>query len=299
MQPVVILDEGVGPPAPSRSSSRANQGRSTFGEWVVLRSVSLEGGRGPGPPLSSTEEITRALRGALLRHAIDPPPAALSGHTPDGRLLARPHAAFLALPSLGPSSHNASVTRVAIVLPHGIAPRDREAVLRAVARWQQRGMRLVLGRLGAMQLSCAAGSAAEEGLGPDTWLGPARRWASVTPVALHRNPGKLTSPDPAVAARAARRAEEIVSDACTHVGLPAPVRVRIMRRSRFPGVPAAPEFMPYPRKQAEGARFQRVCAHVELEFDEAVQGPVLLGAGRYFGLGLCQPPAGAFEDGDR
>jgi len=289
---VVTLDRGTEFAASWRPASRAPQRCSVFGEWVVLRSVSLEGGRPPDPPLTATEEVTRALRGALLRHAIDPPPAALSGHTPDGRRLTRPHAAFLALPGRAQAANDASVSGVAIALPRDIAPREREAVFQAVARWDQRGLRLVLGRLGAMQLARIAGSAADEALDTATWLGPARRWASVTPIALHRNPGKLTSPDPAVAARAARRAEEIICDACAHVGLPTPARVRIMRRPRFPGIPSAPEFMPYPRKPAGGGRFQRVCVHVDLEFADAVEGPVLLGAGRYFGVGLCGVWAG-------
>jgi CRISPR-associated protein Csb2 len=29
--------------------------------------------------------------------------------------------------------------------------------------------------------------------------------------------------------------------------------------------------------------------HVELHFRDPVAGPILLGAGRYFGLGLCRP----------
>jgi len=289
---VVTLDRGAESAAFWRPSSRAPKRCSVFGDWVVLRSVSSERGRQVALPLTATEEVTHALRGALLRHAIDPPPAALSGHTPDGHHLTRPHAAFLALPGRAQSATGTSVAGVAIALPRDIAPREREAVLQAVARWEQRGLRLLLGRLGALQLARMARSAPGEGLDPAIWLGPARRWASITPIALHRNPGKLTSADPAIAARASRRAEEIVSDACTHVSLPRPARVRIMRRSRLPAIPSAPEFMPYPRRPSGGTRFQRVCVHVELEFAEAVQGPVLLGAGRYFGVGLCRPLAG-------
>jgi len=46
--------------------------------------------------------------------------------------------------------------------------------------------------------------------------------------------------------------------------------------------------MPYPRK-GYGCKLKRVCVHVELRFDEPVTGPVLLGVGRYFGVGLCAP----------
>jgi CRISPR-associated protein Csb2 len=142
----------------------------------------------------------------------------------------------------------------------------------------------VLGRLGVMQLERVECRDAGSALDPATWCRPSRRWASVTPVALDRNPGDLTAWDPRLAAQAARRAEEIVARACEHVGLPRPARVRVMRRSLFGAAPPAPSFMPYPRK---GHGFKRVCVHVELRFEEAVAGPVLLGVGRYFGVGLC------------
>jgi CRISPR-associated protein Csb2 len=34
---------------------------------------------------------------------------------------------------------------------------------------------------------------------------------------------------------------------------------------------------------------QRVLVHATLTFEQPVEGPVLLGAGRYFGLGLFRP----------
>jgi len=276
----------------------APRARSIFDEWLVLREVSAEGERPLGLPLSHAEDVARALRGALLCHAVDPPPAALSGHSPDGRRLERPHAAFLALPSLRPppegsdGERGSAIAGAAIVLPRGIDTQDRQAILLAAARWERNGLQLRLGGLGVMQLARADEPAARAPLDLTPWSGPSRHWATLTPIALPRNPGDLAARTPAKAARAARRAEEIVASACAHVGLPRPAQVRVMRRSRFAGVPSAPEFMPYPRSAA-GARsgsnrFQRVCVHAELEFGEEVEGPVLLGAGRYFGVGLLR-----------
>lgn len=274
------------PPEPSPRSP--SPGQSVFGEWLVLRDVRA-GAEGPSCfPLPCAEQIARALRGALLRHAIDPPPLALSGHTPEGRPLEQPHTAFLALPDLRSHSASARVAGVALALPRGIEPEERQAILLAAARWERSGLRLVLGRLGAMQLARIDAPAPGDLLAPACWLGPSRRWASVTPIALHHNPGALTARDPAKAARAARRAEAIVADACAHIGLPRPTCVRVMRRSLVPGIPSAPDFMPFPRRpRGTGPdRFQRVCVHAELAFAEPVEGPVLLGAGRYFGVGL-------------
>jgi len=251
-----------------------------------------------GLPLFHAEDLARALRGSFLCHAVDPPPAALSGHATDGRRLEIPHAAFVALPGppLPPEipvrERANAIAGAAVVLPRGIDALDRQAILLAAARWERSGLQLRLGRLGVMHLARAAEPAAGTPFDLTPWTSPSRHWATVTPIALPRNPGDLTARSPAKAARAARRAEEIVARACAHIGLPRTARVRVMRRSLFAGVPSAPEFMPYPRTAA-GARpgsnrFQRVCVHAELEFAEPVEGPVLLGAGRYFGVGMLR-----------
>lgn len=273
--------------------------QSVFGEVLVLREVTEP--RGPGVSIARAEDVTRAFRGALLRFATDPPPAVLSGHEADGRPLDRPHTAFLALPAAETARSSSSVCGVAIVLPREIAEEDRQAILLAAARWESSGARLVLGRLGEMRLArtddargdtdglrpglVQAIDAGEDGpMTSPTLAGPSRRWASLTPIALHRNPGNLAARDPATAARAANDAEKAIADACGHIGLPRPIHVRVARQSRFAGIPAAPGFMPYPR---HGSGFKRVCVHAELEFREPVRGPVVLGVGRYFGVGLC------------
>ncbi|HMO85542.1 MAG TPA: hypothetical protein PKC18_11555, partial [Lacipirellulaceae bacterium] len=48
-------------------------------------------------------------------------------------------------------------------------------------------------------------------------------------------------------------------------------------------------FPAYPNKGGNGPRPQ---LHVYLRFAEPVVGPVLLGAGRFLGYGLCMPLAG-------
>jgi len=275
---------------------RTPQG-SLFGEWLVLREAEPRSGEPLRLPMTCAEEVTRALRGTFLSHADDPPPAALSGHMPGGRPLEQAHAAFLALPDLGSnrmssSSPGNTLLGAAVLLPRDIDPGDRMAIIGAAARWERAGLRLRLGRLGVMELTGVAGEAVRGEFGPDVWRAPSRRWASVTPVALDHNPGNLFAHDPGVAARAEEHACKTVAGACRRVGLPSPQRVRVARHSLHEGVPDAAGFMPYPRR---GHGFTRVCVHVELVFDEPVAGPVLIGAGRYFGIGLCAPAGGQGE----
>ncbi len=252
----------------------ATEGSSVFGEVLALRQLAEGGGEPLSLSLAHAERVTRALRGALLHFATDPPPAVLSGHEPDGRRLERPHAAFVALPAAGSGASPGTVGGVAIAMPSKVDEEDRQAILLAAAQWEQSGGRLLLGRLGAMRLARVADPEGERALGLGSLTGPSRRWALISPVALQR--GDLGASDPAAAARAREVATETVARACEHAGLtrPAGVRVRASRQHRA----SCP---------TRGTVFKRVYGHVALRFDEAVAGPVVIGAGRYFGVGVC------------
>lgn len=261
---------------------------SVFGEWIVFREVAGENGRRLGLKLSKTEDITRALRGALLSHADGTIPAVLSGHDSSGKPLDRPHVAYVPLADVASPYASGNVLGVAVLLPRDIESEERRAVLRAIGRWEQRGLRLTLGRAGALELERLVDSDPRKTLTPNYWTTRSRRWGSVTPVALDKNPGNLRSSDPKEASTAARNAEEIVMRACERIGLPAPRWVEIIRRSLFDTAPPARNYMPFPQKSANGKGVSRVCVHIEMCFEEPVSGPVLIGAGRYFGVGLCR-----------
>lgn len=279
LQPDVSVERVFAPDPPVRREEPAAPRirKSVFGELLPLRLVADDRGPLGGRELTIAEELARALRRTLLSYAGTPSPAVLSGHAPDGRPLARPHTAFLALPDV---TAGAVVGAMAIAVPRGADPPEMHAILLAAHAWERSGMRLLLGRCGVLGFTRAD----ERGPYSDEWVGPARRWASVTPVALDRNPGKLFGPDRTATARAVLCAEETIAAACTHVGLPRPEAVRIARSSLVRGIPPAAAFMPFPRRP--GA-LQRVCVHVEVRFEEPVLGPVLLGVGRYYGMGLC------------
>lgn len=270
------------------AATRSSPATSVFGEWIVLREAAGENGRRLGLKLSKTEDITRALRGALLSHAGENPPAVLSGHDESGRPLERPHVAYLPLADIGSQYASGNLLGVAILLPKAIEAEERRAVLRAIGRFEQSGLRLTLGRAGVLELERVLDDDPRRTLDPQWWMRPARRWGSVTPVALDRNPGNLHSNDPKEVAAAARNAEEIVMRACERIGLPAPRWVEIIRRSLFDAAPAARSYLPFPRKSANGNGFTRVCVHIEMCFEEPVAGPVVIGAGRYFGVGVCR-----------
>jgi len=255
-------------------------------KWLVLREIAPDGGRRLGLRLTRTEDATRALRAALLERAGDWPPAILSGRGPNGAPLRRPHVAFVPLADVGSRYASGAILGFAIVLPRDIASEDRLALLRAVGQLERDGLSIELPRGSRLVLERIVDGDPRATLAPPTWTRASRRWATVTPIALDQNPGNLLARDPAAAAQAAERAEVTVARACEHIGLPRPAWVQVARRSLFDAAPEAQRFMPYPRG---GPGPKRVCVHAEICFEEAVGGPVVLGAGRYFGHGLCKP----------
>lgn len=114
-------------------------------------------------------------------------------------------------------------------------------------------------------------------LDPRTWAAPSRVWASVTPVVMNRH---FNGKDKW------QRAAESVKDMCAHIGLPRPREVLLHPVSLVEGVPHAREFPQLTRKHDGGRRSH---GHAVVVFDEPVRGPVLLGAGRFRGYGLCRP----------
>jgi CRISPR-associated protein Csb2 len=221
-------------------------------------------------------------------------PEVISGHLPDGSVSERPHLAFVPLPNVGGGSHSdGALIGLALVLPRAATPDERRAVLEAVERWEaaqplegddRPSVPVFLGRAGEWRVVRLDEEAAQSTLRPRTWCRPARRWASATPVALDRHPGDLWSGADAKRDRAFAEAEETVAAACGHIGLPRP-RVTILPAAPLVGGAKARAFAPFPGP----GRPPRVLTHALLEFDEPVHGPILLGAGRYAGLGLFRP----------
>lgn len=282
----------------SGSTPRRAVPRSIFGtDWLVFREVPDSWGRRLGLRLTRAADVARALRGTLMQHADQPPPPIISGHAPNGLPLTTPHLAFLSLADVGTRWASGTVLGMALVLPRDCLAEDRLAVLRAIGRWERveegRPLSLHLGRAGVLRIERILGDDPRTTLAPWAWCGPARHWASVTPVALDENPGNLAADDPAKAARAAENARATIARACQRIGLPAPAAIEVTQRSVLDGCPEARRFMPFPNKP--GA-IRRVCVHAEIIFEEEVEGPILLGAGRFQGLGLFRPVRAARKE---
>lgn len=266
---------------------------STFSsDWLVLRRVS-----GVSLPMTATAGVARAVRKTLLSFADEPIPEGLSGHAADGRPSERAHLAIVPLPFVGHQHASGAILGVALVLPRASDDEGRRAVFIAVDRWERAHRRededtpvvqLNLGAAGGLFLDRVEWGSVQSSLRAAAWCGPASVWYSATPMALDRNPGDLRSRDPRRLTEAIGDAVEIVCTACERIGLPRPKHVEVLPAAPWAGAAKAQHYPPYP---GDVGRTQRVLTHVRLEFQPGVRGPILLGAGRFFGLGLFRPDA--------
>lgn len=244
-------------------------------------------------PVTRMVELAQALRGAIFRHADDPLPEGLSGHTLSGSPSRYPHVAFLGLPFVGHPHADGRLMGLAIMLPTGLDGDAAQAAYRAVGKWEQAEPQ------GRCRLTLAGGQVIDlqrrqppfelKTLEPQSWRGPRREWVTVTPIALPKNPGRLTKGSAASRAKAWAAAEEQVRQSCMHVGLPQPEQVAVSLDPMTVGGRSAAAFPPFVQGTRRGDAVRRRLVHAAVRFSEAVEGPVLIGAGRFLGLGLMRP----------
>ncbi len=249
------------------SRDRAAPPGTCFGAMLVLRRD-----QGPRYPILAAERVATTLRDAVMAVCDQPVPEMLSGHTQDGAPSRRPHAAYVALPAVGDRYLDGHLVGVGVALPRDLAAEERALAERVLGRVEQ----LTFGRAGTWRVAPSDATELVRALQPWRWTGPARGWATVTPVELDGFPDDRYGPDTAA----------MVARACRRIGLPEPAEVVVGPVSVVPGVPPASRFAGW-RVPRPGPR--RPLVHAVIRFSEPVLGPVLLGAGRYRGLGLCRP----------
>ncbi len=249
---------------------------SVFDPNLVVLALS-----GSKPPLRSTLRLTEAVRGTLLSAAPTDAPEWLTGHGSDGAPSKRPHLAIVPLPFVGSAHADGRVMGVALILPRALDPAEVERHLQPALWDRTTGELVTVSLFAGRSLEVSATLESREtppaSLRASAWTRPSKTWASVTPVVFDRH---YEGPDKwSLAADGVRRA-------CEHIGLPRPSNVVLHPVSLIEGSPHAREFPLVARKGGTG-KLQH--SHVVLIFDEPISGPVIVGAGRYRGYGLCRP----------
>ena len=290
-----LFQRYVVPGAPAKATAPV----SVFGdEWTVLRRVQGPKDK-PSPRLPSVRavDVATTLRKALMAAYGPGAPEILSGHRASGEAANRPHLAYVPLPFVGHERADGSILGVALVFPRDATVKDKQAVHAALAAWEKHNgegdddelrVPVHMGKAGDFWLTRLEEDAVQSTLRAETWCAEARSWASATPVALDRNPGDLGSSDPKREATAYAEAEASVALSCERIGLPKPARVTVVPAAPLAGGDKARHFGAF---STGTPPVRRVLVHATLVFDAPVRGPILLGAGRYFGLGLFRPVA--------
>ncbi len=276
------------------SQKETPQEPNTAGEWIVFEFA--HGSR--AFPSTRTVQLATAMRAAVLSFAEDPIPEEVSGHKREGSPMDAPHTAFLPLPHVGSEYAGGRLLGMALSMPKSLDDAARRAVYRAIGTWEKAALphpyhpyplRLTLGSQGVVQMERLRGAADLVALRPSVWDRPARRWVSATPVALPRHPGHLNGGTAMARARAWKLVESIVAAACTHVGLPEPVAIEVALDPFLAGSRPVRDFPVFSQKGRDGKPVRRQLVHVSLTFENPVSGPLMIGAGRFLGLGLMRP----------
>lgn len=261
---------------------------SVFGtDWIVFAHA---GGWRPDARAAGLLGKT-LIKAVQAGYAPDAAPAWVSGHEADGRPLAAPHLAALPLLDAGWEWSQGRLMGIALALPRAlehVAETEEEGLFRALSRLNTHGpdslevsLRLPGGQVWRLRREAMPDA---KSLRPNRYVQEARIWASVTPIALDRHP------------KAEGEIEASTALACERIGLPPPIRVVAGKHAAIRGAPSArpgataPDWTGW---RLPAPLMGRRLTHAVIEFDQPVAGPVLLGAGRFVGLGLCLPLRGA------
>ncbi|MCY4431728.1 MAG: type I-U CRISPR-associated protein Csb2 [Rhodospirillales bacterium] len=190
------------------------------------------------------------------------PPAILHGHgfAGTGYEIAR----YLALPDTGYPRSRGRIHGLALWLPPGSDDGQRQKAQEAAV-----AIDALVGRGIATYVEPRGDEERPWAANPRRWRGPSTTWITAFPV-VHERRGV---PELAEAARW-----------CRHAGLPDPV---FFRSLRTPLIPGAVDLTP-PEVNRPG-RPALPYSHAAFRFAEPIEGPVVIGAGRQRGLGLCVP----------
>ncbi len=247
--------------------------------FIVLTKV-----EGPNLGLESTLALTGALRNAMLKASGDTPPEWISGHQPDGKPSRQPHVALFPLPHIGAEYADGHVLGLGIAVPRLVS--EGQLAADQLRRYlgpllfdsggQAREVRLWKAGAWQWKMEREARVTPPVALRQSTWTGAAKEWASVTPVVLHHHPDKGKPED----------VERILRDAFRSALLPEPSEIEIKSVSFFRGAGHARSMPVYTEGDPKQSRYH---VHLRARFLRPVNGPVLVGRGRFRGYGLLRP----------
>ena len=237
--------------------------------------------------LDNVQLLMAAWRNTVMsRCQVQPPPEWLCGHCADGTPTTQPHLAVLPIANVANPHAQGHVMGVALAIPREVPDSEVGRCLWSLFDLDEDGnpepLRIYHGSDFDIDVVFDLGESERDAFRASRWCANAKGatvWTSITPVVLDRHGKRGCFND---------ETREQIARACLHIGLPRPVDIAMSSTGFVGGVPHAGSVPALRRK--DGSARQHV--HVRLEFPQAVRGPVLLGAGRFRGYGMCMPYGG-------
>lgn len=238
--------------------------------------------------VAAREAVRSRLNGAMPDrvHDID---QCLAGRKPDGSgtAPAESRVRFIAVPSIGMHYADRAIRRLLVEVPAGCLLRSEDV------RWALSGALLFDSNTGDVQDILLVPTADGSMLRHYGVNARARVFRTVTPVVLPEDRRRRRTEPTAKLNEAKSGLERVlkmsgaraaVVQALRHAGISAPAESIRLQREPFDGAGSRVE--PF----AVGTRFEmNRLWHVEIAFAVQVEGPLLLGDGRFLGLGLMAP----------
>jgi CRISPR-associated protein Csb2 len=276
-------------PEPNREQPR---------DWLVLEMNDDPPNQVEGEPLLGRTIDLRAapLACKTLRYAIMSGygraglavPEWVSGHQTDGVPSKDDHLAIVPLAYVGFTHADGQLMGFGLIAPPGRRLLEDEAFLRAMGKLVELGGDHLTLRLGqGTELTLLPSLApSHRSLEPERYRHAAKVWSTVTPLVLDRHLKDGDGPAEIVAM--------VEAAALRATGVPT-ARVAVHKHAAIKGAPSAMPSGRAPRWTGwtvpPKLRSRRL-VHATLAFSQEVAGPVLIGAGRFSGLGLCLPLSG-------
>lgn len=249
---------------------------------------------GSAPTLAAFPLVARRLRDALLKSCQKLSlsiPALLSGHDHDGKPNSLPHLAIVPLADVGWSYSSGRLMGLGLIWPRDSVKDDKRVILLSLAAFlnhsaEQEGI-LHFGKCGSWKVALAQDSHLAS-LRTNRYVQKSRRWGSVLPVVLDRHP---KNKDGSFLA-------DIIAHSCLNAGLPphAVDGIEVELHKHSP-IKCAPSVKEVGASLSQDSPYRgRAFAHLAITFTRPISGPLLLGAGRFRGLGLCLPLDGGMRN---
>lgn len=233
------------------------------------------------PYLQHCMKASDVLRKAMIAKADEKGVSAeaketVSGHPADSsEKTERPHIARIPLANIGWEHSDGKLFGFALIFPKS----TENSVFREVKEVVGEVKKLMAGGFGVWNVEVVDEPEYDSrSLRLSRYFKPSKLWTTVTPMMFDDMPNRPNS----------NQSYRILHDSFSRQELPEPVwgKSRQTQHSRITGAPRSQDFN---IKDFRKPGDRRPWTHLTVEFEEPVAGPVVVGALRFFGMGLMMP----------